>query len=742
MFNRLRILEIGTSPAIAYCGLQFARWGAEVIAPRDTPMVNASPMHSDHSLTFAYLYANKSLTDDVASLIDEADVVLTDQVLTTPTRATVHVISSFPDETEMVDHGGSLISEALSGFLSINGDPDREPVRMPGHMVAYITGVSAFLATLAAFHKKLKTGRAETIHTSELDTLTTITPFVRAQHTGEADKRQGGPQTGVRLHPIGDGFISHNLYGKRTFAQVLETMGLSMDDVPEHLQTPKQRYDTEAFHAYLKEVSREHSAEAVFDSMMSAGLPPMGLYQTPASLPEERHLKAIDYFQPLEHPSLGTLSYPGGPAKFSSLSQVQPAFPEDKTAWTSEPTSYPAGGSASTRPLEGIRIIDFTQAWIGPYATMLLADLGAEVIKIESHKRVDVWRNWPGELPADRVINDNAHPLNVCPNFNSTNRNKREIAIDLTQPDGLEIARALIATADVVIDNYTPRVMSKFALDHRALKAINPNIISVAWSGYGKEGPYTDYKANGTTTEAISGWDALFGYADGNPMVMGFYQADAITGLHMAACTALAILQRDLTGEDQAVSGSMVEAAVGYIGEEVLFASAGGTNKRHGNAHPDFHQNVYRCQGDDEYVAVMCLDNTDWANLCRVCNASDEAGIRAWIRKHSRGEAVRTLQSAGVPVGEVLNTLEILQHRAFTERGWFQEQFHADVGDMLYGGFPWTFSDSTLTADYPPPRLGEHSREILADLGYEDTQIESLLERDIVGCVIGQTESA
>ena len=318
------------------------------------------------------------------------------------------------------------------------------------------------------------------------------------------------------------------------------------------------------------------------------------------------------------------------------------------------------------RPLQGVRIIDFTQAWIGPFATTMLADLGADVIKVESHRRPDIWRR--SMTKPGTPTNPGAHPLNTSANFASTNRNKRDIAVDLNDHRGRNVARELIRTADIVTSNFTPRVMRKFGLDHDSLASTKRDIITVTWSGYGDRGPYADYKANGATIEAMAGWDALFGYADSDPMGMGFYQMDAITGLKMAACTLLALVHRDLTGEGQEVVGSMIAAAVPDIGEEVLRASLTGSNRRWGNRHPRMvPHGVYPAHGDDQWIALACRDGKDWRKLAMLLGmnpdglnsvsarraAEDEidARIADWSRCRPRASAIAEALAAGVPAG-------------------------------------------------------------------------------------------
>ena len=748
----LRVVQVGTNPSVAYCGLQFALWGADVAVFRLPGEAGFD------SLTARYLSANKRLVTHRADAAG-ADVVLTAQSSAELAGlgfdlgdAIVSRIAAYAEDGVL--HGTPsvpLLLEAASGYLGINGSPDREPVRAPANLVAYIVGASAFGATLAAVHKRVRTGEVERVVTSGVDVLASITPFLRSQVAGRADRRHGGPATGVRLFPVGDGCVSLNLADETAFAMALEILGVDRVALPLHLESPRQRSaDPAALGEFLRTHSVGQSAEAFFKAMIAAGAPRIGLFQDPAALLVNEHMRALAYFRTLDDPTHGTTAYPGMPA---TLGRIEPAPLEPlRTA----PAEWRTSGLVASRqpnarrPLEGVRVVDFTQAWIGPFATTMLADLGADVIKVESHRRPDIWRH--SRLPPGTLPNPNASPVNISANFASTNRNKRDIAVDLNQDQGLEVVRELVRTADIVTSNYTPRVMRKFGLDHGALEALKGDIISVSWSGYGDTGPYADFKANGATIEAMAGWDALFGYRDGQPMVMGFYQMDAITGLKMAACALLALVHRDLTGEGQAVTGSMIASAVPYIGEEVMKASTGEPNVRWGNRHPHMAPHgVYAARGEDRWIALACRHDQDWRAAAQVVGiaadrfasfagrraAEDEIDerIAAWSGSRERDEAVAELSAAGVPVAPVLDVLEILDYPEFAERDWFPRQEHPDLGEHRYGGFPWRFAHSELGADRPPPRLGEHTRAILAELSFNPSAIDDLFHNDVVGSV-------
>ena len=767
-FEQLRVLELGDDPALAFCGLQLARWGAQVLV--GGPYVGDLPSRAPHSqgvsLLWRYLSQNKTIVErDLSELAQNADVILTnvsakhlaDRAIRLGARTIFHRVQTFsPDSSYAHGEGASLLIEAASGFLSINGESDREPLRMPANLVSYVVGAHAGIATLAAIRNRTETGFVESIETTQLDALTTVVPFVRSQYLGRADQRQGGPATGVRLYPIGDGRVSGNLAELGLFMDLMLELGVVGEEVPADLVTPLQRSDHTKLCSYLASVSGNIESEQVFKRVVQRGAARFGLYQTPVEVLKNHQVAALNCLESFEDPVLGHTFVPKLPGSIDSIEPPASrlANSDERPQWND--ACLPLGnGERLKKPLEGIRIIDFTQAWIGPFATMMLADLGADVIKVESHNRPDVWRNWRGNLPDDCVRTPSASRYNISPNFNSTNRNKRDIAIDLNRDAGREVAKRLIATGDLVMSNFTPRVMSKFGLDFESVRQLKSDIVYVSWSGYGDVGPYSDYRANGATVEALAGWDALFGYRNGDPMVMGFYQADAFIGLQMANCALIALLQRDLTGAAQHVRGSMLATAISYIGEEVMAASLGLELERRGNRHPDFvPHGVFPTKEQDEWIAIVCRHDDDWVRLAEILNCthakySSQSGrvaavdeieslVTDWTSQRTRSEAVRIFRASGVPAAPVLNSLEILEQSEFTRRNWFQRQSHPDVRATWHSGFAWRFESSKLSADRPSPRLGEHTVEILASLGYGATEIDQLFECDAVGSVLNK----
>lgn len=788
----VRVLELAGGVAAAYCGRQFALWGADVVVLEPeggSPLRRMGP-HAEigdrpESLLWQFVAANKRAMSpsracpDREALIDllrSADVLITDWTdaeldrwgLTLddlrdrlPGLILVSVSPFGLDGPFAGLVGSELVVQALSGYAGLNGEKERAPLKAPGHILGYACGVSAFVAALAALISRLESGRGRFIEVSELETLTAILPLLRIEYTGEHPKREGGPSTGVRAHRCRDGWVTFIPPPDDQLGEYGEALGVAEDEWPPLVDGEDLASRRAKLLPLLAGKVRDKAADEVFHALARRRVV-CGKVASPADLLADEHLAARGFFQTLRHPELGDLAFAGPPATLGRTGAAPPApAPGDdekpratELGWPPVETRAAGTGEADGLPLAGVRIVDLTQAWIGPFAVMLLADLGADVVKVESHNRPDVWRRWVADpFPA----NENAAVENSSPLFNSVNRNKRSLCLDLKTAEGLDLLRRLIGEADCVLENYTPRVMSRFGLEWQNLAKTNPGLVMTSWSGFGKTGPLSDYKANGTSIEALAGWDWLHRYPGGEPMVMGFYQADAICGLQMAATTLVALFHSRLTGHGQAVDGSMLEAATGYLGEVLLDAALGGEQTPPGNGDPDHAPHgVYPCAGDDRWIALTIDSDESWRRLAaasgredlaasvfdrqpdRIANAEklDEA-LAEWTCAGQAEHLMERLQAAGVAASVVRFTPEVMACGHLERRGWFRRIDHPDMGEHRYNGHPWRFTGLPERSDSPPPRLGEHNREVLSErLSLSEAEIDDLFERGVTGAVL------
>ncbi len=659
--------------------------------------------------------------------------------------------------------GSELVVQALSGYAGLNGEKRRAPLKAPGHILGYTCGVSAFVAALAALISRLGSGRGRLIEASELETIAAILPLLRIEYTGVHPERDGGPSTGVRAHRCRDGWVTFIPPPEDQLGDYGAALGVEEDEWPPPVEGEDPLVRTRRLLPFVARRVRDKTTDEVFHGLLERRIV-CGKVVKPADLLAEEHLAARGFFRTLHHPQLGDLPFAGPAARLGRTDAVPPA-PAPAVREQVDPSALDWPGvearagveeEGESLPLAGVEIVDLTQAWIGPFATMLLADLGAEVIKIESHQRPDVWRRWlaspvPMAKPPPGLVNSS-------PNYNSVNRNKRSLCLDLKTEEGKDLLRRLAAGADAVMENFTPRVMERFGLEWPDLAEQNPGLVMTHWSGFGKTGPLSDYKANGTSIEALAGWDWLHRYPDGDPMVMGFYQADAITGMQMAATTLVALFHSRRTGEGQSIDGSMIEAAAGYLGEVLLDAALGGQQTPPGNGDLDHAPHgVYPCAGDDRWIALAVESDEMWRQLVaisgletladpafdrhrdRIANAEklDEA-IAAWTCMEQAEHLMERLQAAGIAAGVVRTTAELMACPHLEHREWFRRTVHADVGEHRYSGHPWRIDGLLERSDLPPPRLGEHSREVLQDrFGLANAEVDELFERGVTGAVVG-----
>jgi len=393
-------------------------------------------------------------------------------------------------------------------------------------------------------------------------------------------------------------------------------------------------------------------------------------------------------------------------------------------------------------PLEGIRILDLTMVWAGPSATRLLADMGAEVIKVESARSWDMLRSLHflgGQT--ERWWNKSAY-------FNHNNRNKYSCTIDLQTERGRELALRLSAISDVVFENYRADVLGKLRLDYDDLRAVKSDIILVSMPSHGKTGPESHHVAYGTNVEQLSGLASISGYPGMGPHKSAIAYGDPNAGAIAAASALAAIHHRERTGEGQHVEVAQWEALVGTIGEFALaYQMNGEVQTGIGNRHVSRVQGVYPCATPDEWVAISIGSDAEFAALCDVIGhpalARDprfadvvarrrnhdefDALVGAWTRARSQYEAARELQRRNVSAAPVLRIQSLLSDEHFRTRGFWEEVTHADACTWEMEGPVWRMSGAGAHVRTPPPMFGEHNAWVFRDLlGLSSTEIAEL----------------
>ena len=394
--------------------------------------------------------------------------------------------------------------------------------------------------------------------------------------------------------------------------------------------------------------------------------------------------------------------------------------------------------------LAGIRVIDFTWIGAGSFTTKLLADHGAEVIKIESRERLDTLRQ-------GRPFRDGVPGLDRSGYFAERNSSKRSITLNMKTPEAQALARRLVATADVLANNFTPGTMEKFGLGYDAVRAFKPDIVYLAMSMQGADGPESRYLGYGLTIGALTSLHALCGLPERDPAGTGTNYPDHVPNpCHAAFATLAALRHRRRTGQGQLIDVAQTEPTICLLGPAVLEVTANGHNpQRRGNQHrPYAPHGVYPCAGEDRWIAIAVPDDSAWRALAQVLGepawmsdaafatrdarwahrAQTDARLGSETARFDAPTLMTALQSAGVMAGAVHDARDVLEADAqLRHREHWQRLHHPVMGDSVYGASPFHLQRTPGGPQSPAPLLGEHTEEVLCGLlGLPSEEVERL----------------
>ena len=398
-----------------------------------------------------------------------------------------------------------------------------------------------------------------------------------------------------------------------------------------------------------------------------------------------------------------------------------------------------------TSSLKGIRVIAFTGVWAGPWMGAMLADLGAEVIKIETRQRLDSQR-------VVKIVGD-AEPGVNHGQFNVTNRGVKSCTLNMKQPKGIEILKKLLKVSDVVITNFAPRILPSWGLDYNSLKEIKLDIILVTLPAFGSNGPDKDYLSYGSTLEAAGGLTASFGYPGEDPVLSVTYPSDPIGSLYGLTGLLAALNYRKKTGKGQHLDIAQSEGVTSLIPEVIMeYVMNNSIRPRMGNRNEIMAPHgCYPCKGEDKWVAIAVGTDEKWRALCNVMGNPDWSNdekfsdqyrrwqnqdelnklISGWTKDFTHYEVMQQLQKVGIAAGPSFNIEELINDPHIKKRDVFIEQNHPEAGKTLVYRSPWK---SALTAKNPPaPCLGENNDYVLKELlGLSDSEIINLTNEKII----------
>ena len=410
-------------------------------------------------------------------------------------------------------------------------------------------------------------------------------------------------------------------------------------------------------------------------------------------------------------------------------------------------------------PLKNYRVLDLSRIWAGPYCTKLFADMGAEIIKMESLSVYDSHRGpvnpakgiaaYPDGEPGDEPWNRNGW-------FNCLHMSKYGVTLELTKDEGRRIFERLVSISDVVIENFRQGSLERLGYTYEELRKHRPDLIYVSMPAFGNTGPWKGYLGYGIGQEQLSGMAHMTGYRGEGPMKSGINHGDPITGSHAAGVLMAALRHRRRTGKGMYIDVSQQESSVALMGPEVLaYQMTGQEPERRGNRSGWYAPaNSYRCAGEDRWVTIAVTNQDQWRSLAQAMDADGLADdprfatqearrenhddldliISEWTNGLEAYDLTRKLQRLGVPAGPVLRGPDLLQDAHYKDRGTFVTVDHPQVGPKQYPGIPWKMSATPGVVRWPSPTLGQHNGEVYGELlGLKGLEIDQLNQTGVIG---------
>ena len=584
-------------------------------------------------------------------------------------------------------------------------------------------------------------------------------PSVAASMPGGERRRSTYTMT-PSIEPCSDGYVGMatiTMAQWKTFLEMIERPDLADDD---SLQALPERRRPDVLKA-ITDWTGAHTVDEVVQigSMYRIPTVPLGNGKIFPHLEqvEKRELYGVNPRGGFPHPRppfRSSATARRSPGAAPTLDERRPAAEAladgPSVADTAARPFMPAGApdAASGLPLEGVRVLDFTAFLAGPMCTQYLACLGADVVKVESLQRPDPMRF---SVLVEASVEQWYEQGSI---YQSANLNKRGVTLNLSDPRGRDIALRLAATADVVIENFTPRVMEQFGLTYDDLRGVNPDIIMMRMPGFGLEGPWRDRPGFAASMEQVSGLAWITGYTDSLPTIPGI--CDPLAGMHAAFAILTALEHRARTGEGQQIEQAMIDLAGNLNIEQVLEHSAyGHLMERLGNRQPGTaHQGVYATIEPEQWVALRIATDQDWQALRAALGTPEwsldpaldtargrseaverlTAELTSWFAAQSQKDALSALRAAGVPAEPVIHSYDVDLDDQMNARGFWEDVTHPVVGTKRFPAWPIVAtSRRSPWFRLPAPLLGEHNDEVLSSVGVTTEELDALRADAVIG---------
>jgi crotonobetainyl-CoA:carnitine CoA-transferase CaiB-like acyl-CoA transferase len=759
VLDGLRVLDVSEGIAGSYCSKLLADAGADVVTlePEEGDPLRARGAGG----LFAFLNAGKrSICGEWRALAAAADVVVASDRAGAAELRRAHpgqvvvLITPFGSEGPWSGRpANEFLLQAWCGSTGSRGWPTESPLAGGGQIGEFVSAAYAAVAALAAVVRQRQAGEGELVDLSMLECMSISFSYFNsvAVQLEETPGRQARSLDVPSVVAASDGYVTLTVVTPAQYAAFLKLIGREDLLGDEDLAT---RYGRERRHAEVQAITEAFTRGRTVAEVLGLA---RELRLPAAPVCHGGTVRQLDHFRERGvwvRSADGRFEQPAVPYTLNRA-RAATAGPVPSTGQHTGSIQWqpPAERTPSTparpapRPLSGVRVLDCTSFWSGPSASLLLAALGAEVIHVEGPDRPDSNR-----LTVSRTAADGRSPWNLSPHFHALNNSKKSLVVDLKRPAGAEVFKRLLATADVLLENNSPRVLDGFGLGWDVVQRVNPMIVMTRLSGFGLDGPWRDHVAYAFTVESIAGHAWATGHPDNPPATIGG-PADPLAGAHAAFATVLALVERSKSGSGVLVDACLAEPALNAAAEQIIESQIGRTAPaRYGNRDPRcVPQGVYQCAGDDSWIAVSVMTDGQWRavrTLVRDAGLDDPAldrrdarwaahdkiddAVSAWCAPIAAERAVETLVAAGVPAARVVAPATIGDNPQMRSRGFFEVAESPAAGPLELPLMPFRFASVDRWLVRPAPDFGQHTDELLAELGVDPAALARLRRERVI----------
>jgi crotonobetainyl-CoA:carnitine CoA-transferase CaiB-like acyl-CoA transferase len=753
----LTIIEVPGGVATRYCGHLFAAHGAAVIqvGPRFEASIGYGGAGSE-----AYL---RWLDNGKLQVEGELDATLrkagrgADLIIAGQDAAAVAAVDALLDVTDLDDAvrlgvtwfarqgpyrdwiGTDAVIQAMSGVAYATGAKDGAPMLPRGHAPQVIGGATAFIAALGAILGRQNgwRGRKVDVNILEANLCLSESGAAGVALTGDRTVRRGinrfTPTFPGGIYQASDGWIGVTALTPPQWRSLCDLIGRSeLASNPQHLVALQRMTDADELDKVLAPAFKTRPKAYWLVEGQRLRIP-MAPVPDLKELPETPHWRERGSFAPVA----------------GVKGAVAPAMPFHAAVLPAVDAQRTKPGTGPDLPLAGLRVLDLTMGWAGPLAARHLADLGADVVKVESCTHFDWWRGFDGSMEGDPP------PYETRPSFLMVNRNKRGITLDLKHEAGKALTRRLAARSDLVIENYAPGVLDKLGLGAKTLTGEKADLVYVSMGAFGAKGPWRSFRAYGSTVEQASGLPFVNGETDDPPTMQHVAYGDPIAGIYGAIASLIALHERNRRNTGAIIDLGQVECLFQLCADAIVAQSMQADPlKREGSRHPQSAlRTVVATDSPNGWIAISVETVAQWNALAvkigrpdlrveddadfsamKLREAEMERAVAAAFAKENAAKATARLQALRVPAGLVHAAIDLLDDPQLVHDGFWRRSERRFIGNHVVPHTPYLLDGRRLPLRNPSPTLGEHNTSVLAgDLGLSSSELDTLNQQGVIG---------